>query len=94
MEGKTPIAQVGEVSDDSPAARAGLEVGDLVLKFGTVEHSPFAGNLIQIIGKVVADSEGKSVPLFVRRHAGGGVYQTKKLAIVPQKWKGRGLVGY
>ena len=94
IEGRTPIAQVGEVSDESPASRAGLQVGDLVLKFGTVEHNPAVANPIPVIGKVVADSEGKSIPIYVRRHVGGGVHQVKKLFMTPQKWKGRGLLGY
>eukprot|EP00752_Nemacystus_decipiens_P014727 g13116.t1 len=84
-----PIAKVNEVSDGSPAATAGLEVGDLVLRFGGIDisHPKGLGGVVD----VVREKEGQEVPVTVLRGAErDGV---KDLTLVPKTWSGRGLLG-
>lgn len=77
------------MSDGSPAATAGLEVGDLVLRFGGVDisHPKGLGGVVD----VVREKEGQEVPVTVLR--GGERDGVKDLTLVPKTWGGRGLLG-
>ena len=82
-----------QVSDGSPADTAGLEVGDLVLRFGDVDisHPKGLGGVVD----TVRDRQGQEVAVTVLRSDGRGGQQpgTKSLTLVPQTWSGRGLLG-
>lgn len=81
-----------QVSEGSPAATAGLEIGDLVLRFGGVDisHPKGLGGVVD----VVREKEGQQVPVTVLRGGGeGGSNGVKNLTLVPKTWDGRGLLG-
>jgi 26S proteasome non-ATPase regulatory subunit 9 len=60
-EGPKPFAKIDLVSDGSPAADAGLEVGDLVIEFGTQNATNFKS--LAEIGQLVNTSIQKIKPL-------------------------------
>jgi len=70
-----------------PAERAGLAVGDQLLRFGAIDAASFGGNLHQVAEHARA-SENAVVKLGVIR-AG----QHLELELVPQAWAGNGLLG-
>lgn len=82
-----------QVSHGSPADTAGLEVGDLVLRFGDVDisHPKGLGGVVD----TVRERQGQEVAVTVLRRDGVGGQQagTKSLTLVPQTWSGRGLLG-
>lgn len=80
------FARVGVVMAGSPAHSAGLQVGDEVIEFGSVNSNNFQN--IQNIASVVQHSEGKALRVVVVR---GG--QRSPMALTPQRWSGRGLLG-
>ncbi len=82
-----PFALVDEVLAGGPAERAGLAVGDQLLRFGTIDAASFAGNLHQVAEHARA-SENAPVKLGVLR-AG----QALDLDLVPQAWAGSGVLG-
>lgn len=81
------------MSEGSPAATAGLTVGDLVLRFGGVDisHPKGLGGVVD----VVREKEGQQVAVTVLRTGGGseGGDGVKDLTLVPKTWSGRGLLG-
>lgn len=82
-----------QVSHGSPADTAGLEVGDLVLRFGNVDisHPKGLGGVVD----TVREQQGQEVAVTVLRRDGAGGQQsgTKSLTLVPKTWSGRGLLG-
>ncbi|KAJ7672730.1 hypothetical protein B0H17DRAFT_947553 [Mycena rosella] len=83
-----PFAKVDGVSPGSPAAEAGLQRGDLVVKFGSLTQQSFSSSSLKPLVDVVAAHENRSIPLKVLRsdHA---VF----LSLTPKSWGGRGLLG-
>lgn len=80
------------MSDGSPAASAGLTVGDLLVRFGEVDisHPKGLGGVVD----VVREREGQEVAVTILRHGGmGGQSGLKVLKLVPKTWSGRGLLG-
>ena len=82
----TPILRVNQVSDDSPAQKAGLLVDDLIAQFGSITSENFRD--LQAIGSLVQHSKGKILTVKVLR---GG--EAKVLELTPNTWSGRGLLG-
>lgn len=80
------FAHVDHVDSGSPASSAGLQVGDEVIQFGSVSGANFVN--MQSIAVVVEHSRGKSLPVLVRRDG-----LLKRLAVTPNTWSGRGLLG-
>ncbi|CAI9098838.1 OLC1v1035557C1 [Oldenlandia corymbosa var. corymbosa] len=80
-----PFAMVDEISEASPAAEDGLQLGDQVLKFGTVEYGE---NLLQRLAAEVQSNQGHAVPMLILRQ-GAKV----NLTVTPRAWQGRGLMG-
>ncbi|KAI9443093.1 hypothetical protein H4582DRAFT_2109507 [Lactarius indigo] len=92
-----PFARVNGVAPGSPAADAGLQREDLIVKFGELRHPQ--PNL-QALAAVVAENENvrphsiyvlKVIRVLVRRSAAEGL---TALRLIPrQGWGGRGSLG-
>lgn len=83
---RLPFAMIDEITDDSPAAVDGLQLGDEIVKFGSVE----AGDRLQ--GRLVSEAlsnEDSQVSLVIIRQG-----SPMNLTVTPRKWHGRGLLGY
>ncbi|KAG7088386.1 hypothetical protein E1B28_012387 [Marasmius oreades] len=84
-----PFARVDGVAPGSPAAEAGLEREDLLLKFGSLVHTSFTSASLQPLAEVVAANENQSISIKVLRDG-----RTAFLSLVPKKgWGGRGMLG-
>ncbi|KAG6430823.1 hypothetical protein SASPL_108896 [Salvia splendens] len=80
------FAIVDEITELSPAAEDGLQLGDQILKFGNVERGE---NLLQRLAAEAQKKQGEAVPLVLSRQ-GSLIY----LTVTPRTWSGRGLLGY
>ena len=85
---KEPFLRVDIVSSQSPAESAGLHVGDLVCRIGTIRKENF--RTMQDVASLVTNSENRSITLLVHR-ATTKEHQT--LTLIPKKWSGNGLLG-
>uniref|UniRef100_A0A7S2V143 PDZ domain-containing protein n=1 Tax=Fibrocapsa japonica TaxID=94617 RepID=A0A7S2V143_9STRA len=85
--GPMAFAEVREVSEGSPAASAGLQAGDRVVKFGSVN----AGNHrdLAAVADVARNNIGQSIQVAIERE--GSAMMT--LDLVPQRWSGSGVLG-
>ncbi|WIA41924.1 hypothetical protein OEZ86_009237 [Tetradesmus obliquus] len=81
-----PFAVVDEVADGSPAAAAGIQLGDQLCRFGAAVAG--SGNELQQVAQELQAHEDKAVQVVFLR-AG----QAVQMQLVPQKWAGRGLLG-
>lgn len=81
-----PFAMVDEITEGSPAAEDGLQLGDQVVKFGHVE---FGENLLQRLAAEAQANRGQALPMIVLRQ--GAIIN---LTVTPRVWEGRGLLGY
>lgn len=86
--GLAPYALIDQVFAGSPAAEAGVEEGDLLLKFGSVDRGNHEN--FQAVARVVQDSVGRPLRVLVRRKKAGPVV---RLTLTPHAWSGRGLLG-
>lgn len=82
---RRPFAVIDEITDASPAAEDGLQLGDQVLKFGTVEAGD---NLLERLAAEGRTNQGNAVPVVIMRQ--GGLIN---LTVTPRQWQGRGLMG-
>ncbi|XP_027339491.1 26S proteasome non-ATPase regulatory subunit 9 isoform X1 [Abrus precatorius] len=80
-----PFAMVDEIADASPAVEDGLQLGDQILKFGSVEAGD---NLLQRLSSEAQSNLGRAVAVVIMRQ--GTVIN---LTITPRTWQGRGLLG-
>jgi 26S proteasome non-ATPase regulatory subunit 9 len=80
------FAEVDEVADNSPAAAAGLQIGDLMIRFAHVTSQ--TPNFLGAVAGALAAGEGKELEAVVLRNG-----KEVKLRTIPQKWDGRGLLG-
>ncbi|CAG9764685.1 unnamed protein product [Ceutorhynchus assimilis] len=83
---QTPFARVTLVSEGSPADYAGIQVGDLIVEFGSINSTNFKA--ITDIATVVQHCEGTQVNLKLKRHD-----RFVSVNLVPKKWLGSGLLG-
>uniref|UniRef100_A0A915M702 26S proteasome non-ATPase regulatory subunit 9 n=1 Tax=Meloidogyne javanica TaxID=6303 RepID=A0A915M702_MELJA len=81
-----PIVQVDKVSANSPAQKAGLREGDLIIQFGNLHADVF--NKLDQLKEVVNNSKNKPIRITLLR----GV-KVFRLILTPQAWDGIGLVG-
>ncbi|KAL2534816.1 26S proteasome regulatory subunit [Abeliophyllum distichum] len=80
-----PFATVDEITDRSPAAEDGLQLGDQIVKFGNVEVGE---NLLQRLAAEAQINQGRAISLVVMRQ--GALIN---LTVTPRYWSGRGLLG-
>lgn len=71
----------------SPAAEAGLRIGDQVIRVGTATRSVCAHSMAPV-AQVVRDNQGAAVAVVVLRGA-----EQVSLSLRPRRWAGRGLLG-
>ncbi|KAL7488963.1 hypothetical protein ACHAW6_014551 [Cyclotella cf. meneghiniana] len=91
-----PFAIIDQVFSNSPASSAGIQVGDILLQFGSI-HSKNHDNF-SAIAKLVPQIAGDniSVPIKVRRKREtelGEISDVIDLELWPRVWEGRGLLG-
>lgn len=86
VEPLLPFAIIDEVSEGSPAAEAGLRVGDRLLQFGDVTKAN--SDQLRAIPGVVRQHLGGEIPVVVRR----GEF-VENLTLRPRSWGGQGLIG-
>lgn len=84
--GGRPFAMVDEISEASPAAEDGLQLGDQIIKFGTVE---FGDALLPKLAAEAQTNRGHAIPVVVKRQG-----DLINLSVTPREWQGRGLLGY
>lgn len=85
----TAFALIDEVSPESPAAAAGLAIGDALLCLGDVRcGSGGAAAALAALGPQVAASEGRALAVQVLRRG-----ERVALTLTPRRWAGRGLLG-
>ncbi|KAK3189745.1 hypothetical protein Dsin_029306 [Dipteronia sinensis] len=80
-----PFAVIDEITDASPAAEDGLQLGDQIVKFGNVE----AGD--NLLGRLATEgqiNQGHAKPVVIVRQGA-----TINLSVTPRPWRGRGLLG-
>lgn len=82
---RLPFSLVDEIFDGSPAASDGLQVGDQILKFGSVDGGE---NLVSRLARECQTNQGSAIPVIVMRR-GVQVH----LNVTPRPWSGRGLLG-
>nr|GEW08516.1 26S proteasome non-ATPase regulatory subunit 9 [Tanacetum cinerariifolium]GEW74109.1 26S proteasome non-ATPase regulatory subunit 9 [Tanacetum cinerariifolium] len=80
-----PFAMVDEITEESPAAEDGLQLGDQIVKFGNVEYGD---NLLPKLASEAQKNQGRPVPMLVMRQG-----TSINLAVTPRTWRGRGLLG-
>lgn len=81
-----PFAMVDEITESSPAAEDGLQLGDQVVKFGNVEGGD---NLLPRLAAEAQANQGQAVSVGVIRQGA-----KLDLSVTPRVWQGRGLLGY
>lgn len=86
-----PFARVDLVSPASPAELAGLKLDDRIVRFGTLTAQNH--DALQAIGRLVAQSEGKSVTVVWFRFEGEKKTMISKELKPCSGWGGRGLLG-
>ena len=88
LSNKEPFLRVDIVSSQSPAETAGLHVGDLVCRIGTIRKENF--RTMQDVASLVNNSENRSITLLVQR---ANTKEQQTLTLIPKKWSGNGLLG-
>jgi len=83
----TPFAKVNSVVPNSPAADAGLAVGDKITRFGTatwLNHDKLAK-----VAQIVSQNESKAITVAIIRDT-----EPLQLTLTPRSnWGGRGMLG-
>ncbi|KAH6853745.1 hypothetical protein B0I37DRAFT_14435 [Chaetomium sp. MPI-CAGE-AT-0009] len=87
-----PFAKVNSVVDNSPAAAAGLQPGDLIRNFGYVNFENHDG--LKKVAECVQGNEGQNILVKVSRSSAGSRPQELRLTLTPRRnWGGRGMLG-
>ncbi|KAL3458621.1 hypothetical protein BJX64DRAFT_266263 [Aspergillus heterothallicus] len=89
----TPFAKVNSVVPGSPADQAGLQTGDKIRSFGSVNW--LNHERLSKVAEVVQQNEGRTIIVKVTRNeAASGSSADQDLELVPRRdWGGRGLLG-
>ncbi|PHT75328.1 hypothetical protein T459_18850, partial [Capsicum annuum] len=79
-----PFAVIDEITEASPAAEDGLQLGDQVVRFGNVESGE---NLLQRLAAEVQSNQGCAVSMTVMRQGA-----MTNVLVTPRVWQGRSLL--
>lgn len=83
---------VDSVAEGSPAAAGGLKVGDIVVKYGSVDVATYMAEdrtyLLEDVNSVTKSSVGRPIRVEVVRGS-----ESPILSVVPSKWNGPGILG-
>ncbi|MCE5278965.1 MAG: site-2 protease family protein [Planctomycetaceae bacterium] len=82
--GMTPRAEVGWISEDSPASRAGMLPGDKIVQIGDISTPTY-----EELQKALKDSAGQSIALTVEREG-----KTLDLTAAPKMQKDQAILGF
>ncbi|UJR28601.1 hypothetical protein I4U23_009834 [Adineta vaga] len=85
---KEPFLRVDIVSNESPAQIAGLQVGDLICRIGTIRKDNF--RTMQDVASLVNNSENRTITLLIQR---SNTKEQQTVSLTPKKWSGNGLLG-
>ncbi|PGH28765.1 26S proteasome non-ATPase regulatory subunit 9 [[Emmonsia] crescens] len=89
---ETPFAKINSVVEGSPAAQAGIKVGDMIRSVGHVNWMNHE-NLTKV-AEVVQQNEGNTVLVKLVRRDESGDGRDLALRLIPRRnWGGRGLLG-
>ncbi|XP_049414046.1 uncharacterized protein LOC125876831 isoform X2 [Solanum stenotomum] len=80
-----PFAVIDEITEASPAAEDGLQLGDQVARFGNVQSGE---NLLQRLAAEAQSNQGWAVTMTVLRQGA-----MTNVQVTPRVWQGRGLLG-
>ncbi|XP_068648187.1 uncharacterized protein [Aristolochia californica] len=80
-----PFAAVDEITEGSPAAVAGIQLGDQIVKFGNVE---IGDDLVRRLASEAQSNQESAVPVVILRRG-----TLINLSVTPRPWDGRGLLG-
>ncbi|KAF3628257.1 putative WRKY transcription factor 32-like [Capsicum annuum] len=80
-----PFAVIDEITEASPAAEDGLQLGDQVVRFGNVQSGE---NLLQRLAAEVQSNQGCAVSMTVMRQGA-----MTNVLVTPRVWQGRSLLG-
>ncbi|KAH0649693.1 hypothetical protein KY284_029605 [Solanum tuberosum] len=80
-----PFAVIDEITEASPAAEDGLQLGDQVVRFGNVQSGE---NLLQRLAAEAQSNQGCAVTITVLRQGA-----MTNVQVTPRVWQGRGLLG-
>lgn len=83
-----PFAVVDAIADGSPTAEDGLQLGDQIVKFGSVEYK-VGDHLLQSLATEAQANQGHAIPVVVLRQGA-----PMNATVTPRAWQGRGLLGY
>ncbi|GFU04650.1 26S proteasome non-ATPase regulatory subunit 9 [Nephila pilipes] len=81
-----PFARVDLVDENSPAQKADLRVGDLLVKFGTLKFRNFEN--LSAVARLVTENLRKPIHVSVLR-----CDKVVPLILIPDKWSGNGYLG-
>jgi len=85
-----PFLHVDLITEGSPAEKAGLEVNDMITRFGSITLDNFSG--LKVIGELVNNSKGTEINVTVQRKLDNRLVN-KSLKLTPNVWSGRGFLG-
>lgn len=87
-----PFAKIEHVMNKSPAELARLKLNDLLVTFGTLDHTNHRD--LRALGEVVASAhmDHSEIPITVLRQ-NDGAERLVSLTLKPTVWEGKGLVG-
>mmetsp|Transcript_29667 Transcript_29667/g.49629 ORF Transcript_29667/g.49629 Transcript_29667/m.49629 type:complete len:235 (+) Transcript_29667:48-752(+) len=97
----SPIAKLDEVLPNSPAETAGIQEGDILIKFGTIVTS--TESCLPAIARLVGQSVNSPILIVIQRRVVNSgeassivpttAMETVELTLTPKAWGGRGLLG-
>lgn len=91
---RSAFALVDVVTENSPAATAGVEVNDKIISFGAISLRAFPTpqHAMQALPGLLREHENRAVDVVIDRGEDDAV-QSLTLSLSPRKWSGAGLLG-